>query len=143
MIDKSLDFAYHPLHYAKNANTSETVGLPGLGKGFHMVDVGCGVGGSSRYIVGKYAPLTAKATGVSLSPFQVNKANDLSRKVGLGSQLQYQVGDAMKMPFSDNSFDLGMISTVDFVVYIINCSFVYSLEYGEWRAHAGERSFRE
>lgn len=122
MIDKSLDFAYHPSHFAKNANTSETIGLQGLGKGFHMVDVGCGVGGSSRYIVGKYAPLTAKATGVSLSPFQVNKANDLSRKVGLGRQLQYQVGDAMKMPFSDNSFDLGMsihlISTLHNIIMV-------------------------
>ncbi len=85
-----------------------------------MVDVGCGVGGSSRYIVQKYG---GSAVGVSLSPYQVyflsplrqlitkilskvGRANELSAKIGLGDRLEYQVADAMTMPFADNSFDL-------------------------------------
>jgi len=72
-------------------------------EGKKMVDVGCGVGGSSRYIVNKYG---GSAEGLSLSPFQVSRANALSAVANLSKSLQYQVADAMNMPFSPNSFDL-------------------------------------
>lgn len=37
-----------------------------------MIDVGCGIGGSSRHIVRSKG---GKATGISLSPVQVHKAS--------------------------------------------------------------------
>jgi hypothetical protein len=37
------------------------------------VDVGCGIGGSSRHIVRKYPGSTAK--GITLSPYQANRGN--------------------------------------------------------------------
>jgi tocopherol O-methyltransferase len=45
-------------------------------------------------------------SGVSLSPFQVQKANEFTATVGLSDKLKYQVADALEMPFANNKFDL-------------------------------------
>lgn len=93
MIEKSLEFAYN----------GPFIDFSGK----RMVDVGCGVGGSSRYIVRKYG---GSAEGLSLSPFQVQKANSFSEKIGLSRSLHYQVADAMNMPFLNDSFDLSKLT---------------------------------
>lgn len=72
-------------------------------EGRKMVDVGCGVGGSSRYIISKYG---GTGEGLSLSPYQIQRAQDFTAKAGLSDRLRYQVADAMNMPFPSNSFDL-------------------------------------
>lgn len=72
-------------------------------KATKMVDVGCGIGGSSRHIARKFGCTTE---GVTLSSYQANRANTLSKKQGLGDQCNFQVADALDMPFEDNSFDL-------------------------------------
>ena len=68
-----------------------------------MVDVGCGIGGSSRHIVRKFGCM---AQGVTLSPYQASRANELAGEQGLEDSSKFQVADALAMPFSDNSFDL-------------------------------------
>lgn len=45
-----------------------------------MVDVGCGLGGSSRHLANKYG-CTAK--GITLSPYQVKRGNEISRSKNL------------------------------------------------------------
>jgi len=84
MIDEALKFA----------------GVSGVGKG---VDVGCGIGGSSRYIVKKFG---GDMTGITLSPFQRGRAEALTVEAGLQDKAKFQVADALQMPFEDNSFDL-------------------------------------
>ena len=69
-----------------------------------VVDVGCGIGGSSRHIARQYPG--AKVQGITLSPYQAGRANELSAQQGLDSQCSFQVADALQMPFADNSFDL-------------------------------------
>lgn len=53
-----------------------------------MVDVGCGIGGSSRHISSKYG---CTAQGITLSPVQAQRANELSAAAGLGSRCKFQV----------------------------------------------------
>ncbi|KAK9804585.1 hypothetical protein WJX73_003010 [Symbiochloris irregularis] len=69
-----------------------------------MVDVGCGIGGSSRYLTQKYPDSTAR--GITLSPVQASRANALAKQQGLQARAQYQVADALEQPFSGNEFDL-------------------------------------
>lgn len=83
-------------------------------RGKKMVDVGCGVGGSSRYIVHKYG---GSAVGLSLSPFQIARANELSSKMNLSHVLKYHVADAMNMPFEDNTFDLSKSNFLFFSLF--------------------------
>jgi tocopherol O-methyltransferase len=76
-----------------------------------ILDVGCGIGGSSIYLAQKFQ---AQAVGITLSPVQAERATQRAQEVGLGTDVQFQVADAMAMPFTDDSFD-----------------FVWSMESGE------------
>lgn len=67
------------------------------------VDVGCGIGGSSRHIARKYG---CTASGITLSPYQANRGNELAKQQGVADLTDFQVADALDMPFDDNSFDL-------------------------------------
>lgn len=69
----------------------------------NLLDVGCGVGGSTNYLASKYY---ADATGITLSPFQASRARSRARAAGLERHVKFEVADALSMPFQDNSFDL-------------------------------------
>nr|POE82168.1 putative tocopherol o-methyltransferase, chloroplastic [Quercus suber] len=49
-----------------------------------VVDVGCGIGGSSRYIASKFG---AKCQGITLSPVQAQRANALAAAQGLSNKM--------------------------------------------------------
>jgi len=68
-----------------------------------ILDVGCGIGGSSLYLAQKYQ---AAVTGITLSPVQANRAIARAQAAGLGDRTVFQVADALEMPFADQSFDL-------------------------------------
>lgn len=68
-----------------------------------VVDVGCGIGGSSRHIARR---LGCEARGITLSPYQAQRGNELAKEQGLEGRTSFQVADALDMPFEDNSFDL-------------------------------------
>ena len=70
----------------------------------NMLDVGCGLGGSSRHIAAMYPG--SKATGITLSPYQAERGNAISAERGMGDRVRLQVADALYQPFEDASFDL-------------------------------------
>ena len=69
----------------------------------NILDVGCGIGGSSLYLAEKF---NAAATGITLSPVQAQRASERAFEFGLQDRTNFQVADALNMPFDDNSFDL-------------------------------------
>lgn len=69
----------------------------------NIIDIGCGIGGSSLYLAEKF---NAKASGITLSPVQAQRAKERAQAAGLATRTQFQVGDALNIPFADNSFDL-------------------------------------
>ena len=112
MIDRSLEWAYggegekgREDEDRCNRRHILASALSGM-KAF--VDVGCGVGGSSRHIVRKYGSSVVQGEGLSLSPYQIRRAKQFTAAGNLTDRLNYQVADAMHMPFPDNKFDLGM-----------------------------------
>lgn len=68
-----------------------------------LLDVGCGIGGSTLYLAEK---LGATAQGVTLSPEQAKRANERAQTAYLGDRVQFQVANALDLPFADHSFDL-------------------------------------
>ncbi|KAG8461595.1 hypothetical protein KFE25_001199 [Diacronema lutheri] len=79
------------------------VGTPGSRPPRSVLDVGCGIGGSSRHLARKYG---CEATGVTLSPKQAARANALATAQGLGERVRFRVADALALPFSRGQFDL-------------------------------------
>ena len=74
-------------------------GLDKLPKGSRILDIGCGIGGSSR-ILAKYYGFNV--TGITISPAQVKRARQLTP---LGLNCNFQVMDALNLKFEDGSFD--------------------------------------
>lgn len=82
----------------------------------NIVDVGCGIGGSSLYLAEKFQ---ASAVGITLSPVQAQRAGDRAQAAGmtwdsLPPRARFEVANALEMPFAENAFD-----------------FVWSMESGE------------
>ncbi|MCL2938048.1 MAG: methyltransferase domain-containing protein [Trichodesmium sp. St15_bin1_1] len=75
-------------------------GLDKLPRGTTVLDVGCGIGGSSRILAKEYE---FEVTGVTISPKQVQRATELTSQ---GVTAKFQVDDALALSFPDNSFDV-------------------------------------
>lgn len=69
-----------------------------------VLDVGCGVGGTSRYLA-KQLGSKADVTGITLSPNQVKRATELAVEQNLPNA-KFQVMNALDMDFEDNTFDV-------------------------------------
>ena len=74
-------------------------GLQNLPKGTRILDVGCGIGGSSRILAKDYG---FNVTGITISPAQVKRARELTPS---GLTCNFQVMDALELQFEDGSFD--------------------------------------
>lgn len=70
--------------------------------GCRLLDVGCGIGGGSRFFAEEYG---CHVTGVDLTPEFIEVAGKLAEKVGLADRVSYQHADATQLPFEDQSFD--------------------------------------
>ena len=68
-----------------------------------LLDAGCGVGGSARYLAQKFE---AAALGLTLSPVQAEQAQQYTQRAGLQDRVQFQVRDMMTLNAADGSFDL-------------------------------------
>jgi MPBQ/MSBQ methyltransferase len=75
-------------------------GLDQLPKGTTVLDVGCGIGGSSRILARDYE---FQVTGITISPGQVQRATELTPA---GVSAKFQRDDAMNLSFADGSFDV-------------------------------------
>lgn len=81
----------------------ELLNWAGVSDAQRILDVGCGIGGSSLYLAQKF---NASATGITLSPVQAARAKERAQAAGLSARADFQVADALNMPFADDSFDL-------------------------------------
>ncbi len=77
--------------------------LLGLDADLSVLDVGCGIGGPSRYLAGTFG---CRVTGLDLTEEYCRVAAMLAGRTGLAQLLDYRHGDALAMPFEDASFDV-------------------------------------
>ena len=74
--------------------------LANMKRGWRLLDIGCGFGGTSVYLAKKYG---AKATGITISPVQVKMAKDAAAKAKVDAR--FLLMDAEDMQFAER-FDL-------------------------------------
>jgi ubiquinone/menaquinone biosynthesis C-methylase UbiE len=71
--------------------------------GSRVLDVGCGLGGSARYLAAEHQ---CQVTGIDLTQEYVNVANTLASMVGLSDRVIFEQANALEMPFDDATFDV-------------------------------------
>ena len=69
----------------------------------NIIDVGCGIGGSTLHLAEKFG---SSATGITLSPVQASRAKERATEAGLSERVNFEVANALDMPFADDTFDL-------------------------------------
>jgi len=74
-------------------------GLDKLPRGSRVLDVGCGIGGSSRILAEHYG---FNVVGITISAEQVKRARELTKS---SLTCTFQQMDAMKLEFKDGEFD--------------------------------------
>ena len=77
--------------------------IAGITAADHVLDAGCGIGGSSIWLA---KHIGCKATGITVSEGQVGHARRNGDRHGVSAQLDFQVADFCRTPFPDESFDV-------------------------------------
>ena len=68
----------------------------------HLLDVGSGIGGPARYMAHRFG---CRVTGIDLTAEYCEVARHLTRLLAMESQVEFELGDALAMPFADATFD--------------------------------------
>jgi cyclopropane fatty-acyl-phospholipid synthase-like methyltransferase len=87
---------------AADALTAEMVELADISDGHHVLDVGCGFGGTVSSLNDQFDSVTL--TGLNIDERQIARARGQVQPRQHNS-VEFQVGDACALPFPDGSFD--------------------------------------
>lgn len=74
----------------------------GLSGEHHVLDVGCGLGGTARFVADRYQ---SRVTGVDLTAEYIDAGKILCHWVGLDDRIALHQGSALSLTFGDNTFD--------------------------------------
>lgn len=90
-------------HIRGREATVELANRASLKRGLRVLDVGSGLGGSTRYLASEHQ---CRATGIDLTKEYVDVANALAELVGLKGVVEFHQSSALEMPFAEDSFDV-------------------------------------
>lgn len=90
-------------HIRGRAATLELARAAGLHSACRVLDIGSGIGGTSRCLAQEFG---CRVTGIDLTEEYCQVAAMLTAKVGLNGLIDYHQGDATNLPFEDNQFDV-------------------------------------
>lgn len=90
-------------HVRGRAATAEVARLAKIEADDLVLDVGCGIGGPSRHLASEFG---CRVTGLDLTAEYCEVAAMLAEMTGLGDRVEFRHGDALAMPFADQSFDV-------------------------------------
>jgi ubiquinone/menaquinone biosynthesis C-methylase UbiE len=90
-------------HIRGRTATVELAERLGIRRNLKVLDVGCGLGGSVRYLASAYG---CKTTGIDLTKEYIEVARLLAHAVGLDDLVAFHHGSALDMPFEDGAFDI-------------------------------------
>ena len=90
-------------HIRGREATEELAELAGLAAGQEVLDVGCGLGGTARYLAARHG---IEVTGVDLTAEYCRAGNLLSEKTRLADRVRLVTANALALPFADGSFDV-------------------------------------
>lgn len=89
-------------HIGGRPATVELAARLGLAPAMRVIDIGCGLGGTSRHLAKEFG---CRVVGIDLSAEYVAVAADLSGRTGFSDRTAYAQASAAALPFAAGAFD--------------------------------------
>lgn len=93
---------YDQFHGRGLEATEEIAAMLQVAPADHLLDIGSGIGGPARTMAHRFG---CRVTGIDLTAEFCEVARHLTRLTGLDSRVDFELGDALAMPFTDATFD--------------------------------------
>jgi SAM-dependent methyltransferase len=93
---------FDQLHSRGIAATREHSERARIRAGVYVLDLGCGLGGASRYLATECG---CRVAAIDLTPNFVEAARILTARCGLADRVEIQQANALALPFQDATFD--------------------------------------
>ena len=91
------------LHSGGLATTRDQAERIALTQDSRVLDVGCGIGGPARYLAHTYG---CRVDGIDLTPELIETGQVLTERCKLADRVVLQLGNALDLPFPDQTFDV-------------------------------------
>ena len=89
-------------HIRGDSATKELIELAEFTADMHILDVGCGIGGSTRRLSHETG---CRVTGVDLSNEYIDAAERLTQLLSMQERVKFHACSALELPFEDDCFD--------------------------------------
>jgi len=89
-------------HIRGDTATRELIELCGFTPDMHILDVGCGIGGSTRRLAFETG---CRVTGIDLSDAYIDTAQRLTHLLNMQERVMFRATSALALPYDDDSFD--------------------------------------
>lgn len=96
-------------HMGGKEATKELIELCRINKDSYILDVGCGIGKTPCYISKEVG---CRVVGVDLYEGMVKRSKERAKRKHVEDKVEFKVGDALKLPFKDNTFDAVICESV-------------------------------
>ena len=93
---------YDQLHSRGIVGTQEHAERARIRAGMYVLDLGCGLGGASRYLA---AECGSRVAAIDLTPNFVEVARILTARSGLAGRIEFRQANALALPFQEGTFD--------------------------------------
>src|SRR5438876_9567908 len=91
------------LHSGGLATTRRQANRIAVTEDSRVLDVGCGIGGPARYLAHTYG---CRVDGIDLTPELIETGRVLTERCKLADRVVLQVGNALDLPYPDQTFDV-------------------------------------
>ena len=89
-------------HTRGRASTQEVIALANITSSDKVLDVGCGLGGTARYLAEQF---NCQVVGIDLTTEYVDVGRQLNTLLNMHSQVELHHASALDLPFENESFD--------------------------------------
>jgi len=89
-------------HIRGDVATKELIKLSGFTPDMNILDIGCGVGGSTRRLCHETG---CCVTGIDLSDEYIDAAERLTQLLNMQERVRFHAASALELPFEDHAFD--------------------------------------
>lgn len=89
-------------HIRGDLATKELIQIAQFTPDMHIIDVGCGVGGSTRRL---FSETGCRVTGIDLSDEYIDAAIRLTQLLKMQERVHFHAASALELPFDEDSFD--------------------------------------